>query len=107
MIQYPGMKYAVVKITGHQYKVSEGEEILVDKIVDPKKIEAEVLLVSDEGKVKIGKPTVKDAKVTFKVVTELEKGEKIDIRKYKAKSRYRKHTGFRASLTRLLVQKIA
>ena len=101
------MKYAVIRLQGHQYKVSEGEEILVDKLADPKKIEAEVLLVADEGKAVVGKPAVKGAKVTLKVVKEEEKGEKIHVRKYKAKSRYRKHIGFRASLTRLLVQKIA
>lgn len=101
------MKYAVIRLQGHQYKVAEGEEILVDKLVDPKKIEVEVLLVSNDGKVSVGKPVVKDAKVTLKVVKEEEKGEKIHVRKYKAKSRYRKHVGFRASLTRLLVQKIA
>lgn len=101
------MKYVVIRLQGHQYKVSEGEEILVDKLADPKKIEAEILLVSEDGKVKLGKPLVRDAKIIFKVVKEAEKGEKIHVRKYKAKSRYRKHTGFRASLTRLLVQKIA
>ena len=100
-------KYAVIRLQGHQYKVSEGEEILVDKVLDPKKFGAEVLLVSEDGKTKIGKPTVKGVKVTFKVIKELEKGEKIHIRKYKAKSRYRKHTGFRPQYTRLLVQKIS
>lgn len=97
-------KYAVLRIKGHQYKVIEGEEILVDKIEGQP--EAEVLLVADEAKVEIGKPIVKSAKVTLKVVKELEKGEKIDVIKYKSKSRYRKHIGFRAQLTRLLVQKI-
>lgn len=107
MIQYETMKYAVVKIQGHQYKIAEGEEILVDKVKDTKKVEADVLLVADGAKVKIGKPVVKGAKVTFKVLKDEEKGEKIHVRKYKAKSRYRKHTGFRAVFTRLLVQKIA
>lgn len=100
-------KYAVIRLQGHQYKVAEGDEILVDKLADPKKVAADVLLVADGAKVAVGKPTVKDAKVTLKVVKELEKGEKIDVLKYRAKSRYRKHTGFRASLTRLQVQKIA
>ena len=99
------MDYAVVRIKGHQYKVSEGQEVLVDRIQDGK-VEADVLLVSKEGKVKVGKPVVKDAKVTIKVVGD-EKGEKIDVYKYKSKSRYRRHTGFRAQLTRLLVQKIS
>ncbi len=99
-------KYAVVRIKGHQYKVSEGEEILVDKI-DTKEPEIEVLLVSDEGKSQVGKPIVKEAKIKVKVIKELEKGEKIDVLKYKSKSRYRKHTGFRPQYTRLLIEKIS
>jgi large subunit ribosomal protein L21 len=98
-------KYAVVRLKGTQHKVVEGQELLVDK-VDPKEIEAEVLLSVDDGKVKIGKPTVKSAEVKFKVVNEEEKGEKVDIFKYKSKSRYRKHMGFRPKYTRLLVEKI-
>jgi large subunit ribosomal protein L21 len=101
------MKYAVIKLQGKQYKVSEGQEILVDKVKDLKKIEPEVLLTVNENKIEIGKPTVKSAKIGLKVVSELEKGEKIDVYKFKAKSRYRKHIGFRAQYTRLLVEKIS
>lgn len=97
-------KYAVLRIKGHQYKAFEGEEILVDRIEG--KPEAEILLVADGEKIKVGKPTVAGAKVTFKVLKEEEKGEKIDVIKYKAKSRYRKHIGFRPIYTRLLVKKI-
>ena len=86
--------YAVLRIKGHQYKVSEGQEILVDRVGDAK-LQADVLLVSQEGKVSVGKPVVKDAKVVIKVLGE-EKGEKIDVYKYKSKSRYRRHTGFRS-----------
>lgn len=100
------MKYAVVRIGGKQYKVTQGQEILVDKISDLKKFEPEVLLVVDGEKVKVGKPLVKGAKVSFKVVKEMEKGQKIDVYKFKAKSRYRKHIGFRPQYTRLLVGKI-
>ncbi len=100
------MKYAVIRVGGKQHKVSEGTEILVGKLADPKKFEAEVLLFANEGKVKIGKPTLKDVKVKIKVLNEAEKGGKVDIYKFKAKSRYKKHTGFRPQYTRLLVQKI-
>jgi large subunit ribosomal protein L21 len=100
------MKYAVIRMGGKQYKVSEGQEILVDKLVNPKKIELEMLLFSDGDKVKVGKPVIKDAKVSLKVIKETEKGEKIDVYKFKAKSRYKRHTGFRPQYTRLLVEKI-
>lgn len=98
-------KFAVIRVAGKQYKVEEGQEILVDKLIDPKKISAEVLLVADGDKVSVGKPTLKN-EVKLKVITELEKGEKVEIYKFKAKSRYKRHTGFRAQYTRLLVEKI-
>lgn len=101
------MKYAVIRLQGQQFKVSEGEEILVGKLKDPKKLAAEVLLVVDGEKVSVGKPLVKGVKVGLKVVTDMEKGEKVEIYKFKAKSRYRKHTGFRPQYTRLQVGKIS
>lgn len=99
------MKYAVIRLQGHQYKVSEKDEILVD-LMSEEKPTAEVLMVSDEGEIKLGDPTLKEAKVTLKVVEPIVKGEKIFIAKYKAKSRYRRRTGFRPKYTKLLVQKI-
>lgn len=99
------MKYAVIRIKGRQYKVSEGEEILVDKLLDSK-IESEVLLTVDGEKVSVGKPTVSGAKVKIKILSEKELGEKVRILKYKAKSRYRRRMGFRPQFTRLLIEKI-
>ena len=99
-------KYAVIRLQGKQYKVKEGQEILVDKVTDLSKIEPEILLFSDGKIVKVGKPVLTDVKITLKVVTELEKGEKLEIYHFKAKSRYRKHTGFRPQYTRILVEKI-
>lgn len=99
-------KFAVIRITGKQYRVTEGQEILVDKMNDLKVI-PEVLLVAEGDKVEVGTPVLKDAKVTVKVLVELEKGEKVDIFKYKAKSRERRHVGFRAQYTRLLITDIS
>lgn len=100
-------KFAVIRITGKQYRVSEGEEILVDKLADAKKVNAEVLLFADGEKVEVGTPVLSKVKVQIKVISELEKGNKIDIFKYKAKSRERRHVGFRPQLTRLLIEKIS
>ncbi len=99
-------KFAVIRIAGKQYKVTEGEEILVDKLEDTKKVEPEALLFADGDKVEIGKPVLTKRKITVKVVAEMEKGDKIRVFKYKAKSRYRKLRGFRAQHTRLLIEKI-
>jgi len=97
-------KYAVIRLNGRQYKVSEKEEILVDKLGE--NINPEVLMVVDEEKVLIGKPEVKGAKVVLKKIGD-EKGEKIDVIKYKAKSRYRKHIGFRPQYSRIRVEMIS
>lgn len=104
-------KFAVIRIGGKQFRVSEGEEILVDKLklTDSSKDEVnpEVLLVVDGDEIKVGTPIVIEAKVKIKIITELEKGTKIRVFKYKAKSRQRKHIGFRPQYTRLLIQKIS
>lgn len=100
-------KFAVIRIGGKQYRVTEGQEILVDKLADIKKVTPEVLLFVEGETVEVGTPVLEKAKVTVKVVAELEKGEKVDIFKYKAKSRERRHVGFRAQYTRLLVEKIS
>jgi len=98
------MKYAVVRIKGKQFKVFEGDNFLIDKVEG--KLEPEVLLYVDGDKIQIGDPLVKGVKVDIKVDGN-EKGEKIDVLKYKAKSRYRKHIGFRPNYSRIKIQKIS
>ncbi|MBI2590589.1 MAG: 50S ribosomal protein L21 [Candidatus Blackburnbacteria bacterium] len=101
-------KYAVFQNGSHQYKVCEGDELLLDRL-SGKLSEAvefgQVVLVSDGGKVTLGNPYVAGAKIEAQILGE-EKGEKIRVAKYKAKSRYRKVSGFRAKLTRVKVEKI-
>ncbi len=100
------MKYAIVKIKGQQYKVSEGDEILVDKL-GADKPDVKVFLVVDKKGVKIGKPEVKGAKVKIKILEAEEKGKKLYVQTFKAKSRYRRKIGFRPIYSRLLVEKIS
>jgi len=99
-------KYAVINLNGRQYRVSEGEEILVD-LISGSKAEAKTLLLVDADKVSVGKPDLKDAKIKLKVVAAMEKGEKVEIVKFRAKSRYRRKIGFRPQATRLLIEKIS
>jgi large subunit ribosomal protein L21 len=98
-------KYAVIDIKGNQYKVKEGDEILVDRLV--KEPETRVLLVVDGDKVKIGKPKVRGAKVKTKMLKEKVKGKKLTVLTYKAKSRYRRKVGFRPVFSRLFIDKIS
>jgi large subunit ribosomal protein L21 len=94
------MDFAVIRIGGAQYKVTEGQVISVNKIVGD--VEPEVLLVSKKDKVLVGTPTVKGAKVKLEKVADYQ-GEKLDVIKFKAKSRYRRKIGFRPQLTKLKV----
>lgn len=100
----PG-KYAVVRILGKQYRVSEGDEILVDGF-ESDDLKVETLLLVDKDKTKIGKPTLEKVSIKYEVLGK-EKGEKIDVIKYKSKSRYRRHLGFRPQFTRLKILKIS
>lgn len=99
--------YAVVNYKGRQYKVSEGDELLLDKVdTQGKKLElSDVAMIVEGEKVVVGRPTVGGAKVTLEVLGQ-EKGEKVQVVKYKAKSRYRRKTGFRPQYTRVRVEKI-
>ncbi len=102
------MKYAVVKISGAQYLIKEGDQLVVEKLFQKEgdKIELkEILLLVDESKISIGEPLVKNAKILAKVLKQA-KGEKIRVAKFKAKSRYRRVTGFRPQLTSIKIEKI-
>ncbi len=104
------MNYAVVAHSGKQYKVSVGETVSFDHIKDAQPGESitleHVLFVVDGDKRTVGQPEVKGAQVTGTVVGD-EKGEKVRVAKFKAKARYRKVRGFRATLTRVKIEKIA
>ena len=101
------MKYSIIKLKGHQYKVTEGDEILVDSLKG-EKADPKVLLMVNDGKIDIGTPVVEKAKIALTMVGEEdEKGEKIHVFKFKSKSRYRRKSGFRAKLTRLKVESIS
>lgn len=99
-------KYAVIKIGGSQLKVTEGDEIEVPKIADTKKalIFDQVLLLVDD-KVQIGQPLIAKAKVEAKLIEQV-KGKKVRIAKFRAKSRYRRVSGFRPQLSKIKIEKI-
>ena len=101
------MKYAIIKNGGHQYKVTEGQTIEVEKLESDgtSYVFEEVLLVVDGDNVAVGAPTVEGMKVYADIVAEV-KGDKIEVFKYKSKSRYRKHTGHRQKYTQVKVTSI-
>jgi large subunit ribosomal protein L21 len=97
------MSYAIITLGGKQYRVQEGERLLVDRLKtdEGKTFNPKVLLVGGNGKTDLA-PTIA---VTARVVSH-ELGEKIRIGKYKKRTGYRKHTGFRASLTQIEIESI-
>lgn len=95
--------FAIVTIAGKQYNVAKGDVLEVDRIdgkVGDTRTFDHVLLINDEKNITIGTPTVPHGMVTAKLL-EQKKGEKISVRRYKSKVRYRKATGFRAYLTKI------
>lgn len=102
--------YAIVEISGKQYKVQEGDIVFVDRLENEeegKKVTFDkVLLISDGKKVTIGQNTVKGAKVEASVIGH-GKGKKILVYKYKAKKNYRKTQGHRQPYTKIQIEKIS
>jgi large subunit ribosomal protein L21 len=97
--------YAIIKVAGKQYRVREGERLLVDRLAedDGATFTPTVLLVGGGDGVPSLDPG--DVKVTAKILGAV-KGPKIRIGKYKKRTGYRRHTGFRASLTQIEIESI-
>ncbi|MBR5288187.1 MAG: 50S ribosomal protein L21 [Clostridia bacterium] len=99
--------YAIIATGGKQYRVSEGDVIYIEKIdaqVDST-VSFDVMLVENEGEVKVGTPVVEGVKVEGKVVGQI-RGEKIIVFKYKAKKNYRRKQGHRQPYTKVEITKI-
>jgi large subunit ribosomal protein L21 len=97
------MSYAIITVGGKQYRVQEGERLLVDRLKtgEGTTFNPRVLLVGGDGKTDLSPSTT----VTARVVSH-ELGEKIRIGKYKRRTGYKKHTGFRSSLTQIEIESI-
>jgi large subunit ribosomal protein L21 len=87
------MDYAIIRVGGKQYRVREGETLVVDR------------LKTDEGKT-FAPELLLGSAVTAKVVSH-ERGPKIRIGKYRRRTGYKRHNGFRAAITRIQIESIA
>jgi len=96
--------YAIISLGGKQYRVQEGQRLLVDRLgtAEGKTFTPDVLLVGGNGKPDL-RP--KAGLVTARVVGHV-RGDKIRIAKYRPKTGYRRHTGFRASLSQIEIESI-
>lgn len=102
------MKKAVIKTGGKQYIVSAGDTIIVDRLKvangEPVELDVLALLDTESNAIELGTPVLKSkAKAT---VIENIKGDKLRVARFKAKSRYRRVTGFRAYLSKITVNSI-
>jgi len=100
--------YAIVEIAGQQFKVEKDQQIFVHRLEakEGSKVDFEnVLLIDNGGKVNVGAPAVKGAKVTAKVLDHL-KGDKVIVFKKKRRKGYRVKNGHRQYLTKLEIVKI-
>jgi len=101
------MKYAIIQTGGKQYKVSEGDTVTVEKLENAvgQKVAFDQVLLLVNGSVYIGQPYVAGVTVAGKVIDQV-KGKKIRVAKFKAKARYRRVSGHRQQLTKVLIEKI-
>ncbi len=101
--------YAIIKTGGKQYKVSEGDLVRVEKLAyevgDTVDFD-QVLLVSNNGELKVGSPVVEGAKVSA-TVEDQNKDKKIVVYKYKPKKQYRKKQGHRQPYTLVKINSIS
>lgn len=100
--------YAIVETGGKQYRVQKGQVIDVERLPAEVGEEVEldqVLLVADDGEVRVGQPTVEGAKVRATILRQ-DKARKIIVFKFKPKERYRRKAGHRQRFTRLRIEEI-
>jgi large subunit ribosomal protein L21 len=95
--------YAIISLGGKQYRVREGERLLVDRLTtdEGKTFHPDVLFTGGDGNGNLS-PRVQ---VTAKVVGHV-RGEKVRIGKRRPKSGYRRQTGFRSALSQIEIQSI-
>ena len=101
--------YALVEIKSKQYKVKEGDEILVD-LQDKANGESisfsNVLAIVNDGKASFGTPYLASANVQAKVIAEKVLDDKVRVYKYNRRKGYRKTQGHRQGYTKILIEKI-
>lgn len=100
------MKYAIIEVGTKQYKVQEGQVVEVQKMDSRGEVVFDrVLLVVEGDNVTVGTPTVADMKV-YATYVEDKKGIKLQVFKYKSKSKYRKMRGARQTYSYLKIDSI-
>jgi len=100
--------YAIVEIAGQQFKVEKNSKVFVHRLNAEEGSQVEfdkILLLDNEGKVKVGKPEVKGAKVSAKVLSHV-KGDKVKVFKKKKRKGFKVLNGHRQYFTEVQIEDI-
>lgn len=103
--------YVIVEIQGQQFKAEKDKFLYVhflgENVKEGETVEFDrVLLVDEDGAVKVGAPTVEGAKVVCEVKRPLVKGEKVIVFKKKRRKGYRRKNGHRQYFTKIVIKDI-
>jgi large subunit ribosomal protein L21 len=102
--------YAIIEDSGQQFKVSEGDVLRVDTRELPEGAKEvvfdRVLLLAEEGNVRVGQPLVAGAKVQAEVLDPLAKGEKVHVYYFRRRKHSRSKVGHREKYIEVRVTKI-
>ena len=102
--------YAIVEIAGQQFKVEAGKEIFVNRLAEATGTAVEfnkVLLLDNDGEVKVGAPYVEGAVVKATVLDDSCKDKKVLVFKKKRRKGYQKCNGHRQYLSKIQINEIA
>ena len=103
--------YVIIEIQGQQFKAEKDRFLYVHFLGEDHKegdtVEFDrVLLVDNDGAVKVGAPTVEGAKVVCEIATTLVKGDKVIVFKKKRRKGYRRKNGHRQYFTKVVIKDI-
>jgi large subunit ribosomal protein L21 len=99
--------YAVISVGGKQYRVREGQRLLVDRLPydEGKTFHPDLLLLGGDGEAKFGDGELKGQQVTARVAAHV-LGEKVIVGKHKRRTGYRRRKGHRSRLSQIEIQAI-
>lgn len=98
--------YAIIETGGKQYKVNKGDILDIELIEAQRRVTFDkILFLADDGKVEIGTPYVKGAKVSAKVIGDI-KDKKVTTFKFKNKTNYHRTIGHRQPYTRVEIEEV-
>ena len=101
--------YVIVEIQGQQFKVEKDRKLFVHRLEGEEGAQIEfekVLLADNEGKITVGAPVIKGAKVVAEIVNPLVKGDKVLIFHKKRRKGHRKLNGHRQQFSQILIKDI-